>query len=214
MKQKTKTIFNILLLLLFLIALNSCNSPPAPQESCFFSQNSYKQRVSVHHPPLRFYIHPSIPTKYHDSIRSEAERWNNFHETPIFEIASSLASAPDDLSTDQYITPNRDHYSILSMKRVASSFKPGEQANTTTYITGDEIQEADILFNGTLKFSIQDSPPIEKIHFPSLTLHEFGHSKGLNHSKGVMSPTLPRGTVRHIGSRILDSLKCEYTLRE
>ena len=221
-KTKNKKVFfflHIFSLPFFLFPFLSCQSSYVlpPQESCHFTQNNHLQRISIKNPPLTLEIHSSIPEEYHESIRTAAQRWNNLHQEALFRVRRFHPPPNSNRNEEDFINPKSDSFSIVSFKRDWSSDWPiDEQAKTVTYYRGPNILEADIVFNRqNFLYSSNDSPSIQEVHFESLALHELGHAEGFDHFRiGVMSRSLSRGVVRlNFDTLILDSLRCEYSLR-
>ena len=96
-----------------------------------------------------------------------------------------------------------------------------EQARTSVYWVGDQIQEADIRINASkannysvFNFYWGQSSGQDAVNIEALVLHEMGHVLGLKHKEtgsSVMATYLPNHTDRvNPAQTDLDSLKCEY----
>jgi hypothetical protein len=195
------------LILLSLLVLAGCSQKPAPQDSCNFVQNSDIQRVSwKSNLPVSLYVHTSFPPEYMEALKAAIEQWTDKLGRPLFKISGTLGG------------PNlakRDGVSAIYWMTDWEADKSGEQARTTIYWEGTQIEEADMKLNAK-DFQISDASPLTglQIDAESLMLHELGHVLGLQHNTtqtSVMAATLKYDQVRQVPYPVdVSSLKCEY----
>jgi predicted Zn-dependent protease len=196
-----------LTLSLFLLLQACGKKTPTPEDSCNFVQNSEQQRVSWgSRVPVQIYIHTSVPTTYFPEIEKAAADWNQRFGRTIIKIAGWTNSPGG---------PKQDGASIIYLLNTWEAAQANEQARTTVYWAGDQIQEADMRLNGKdFQFSITDTPEAMKVDLRSLVVHEMGHVLGLSHittEKSVMAKSLPFAFLRReVTPTDLNSLHCEY----
>lgn len=193
----------------FMLALQACSRPLAPQESCNFVQNPEMQRVSWNrHVPVKMFLHKSVPPKYYNAIDRAIDELNlkvgNGKE--LIKIVSRGA--------DGAMNPQKDGTSMIYWFKTWDGSRT-EQARTTIYWQGAEIFEADIRVNAAdFQYNDEEDTNFTNVDLESLLLHEFGHVLGLAHnvtSGSVMNLTLNEGQDRRdLGPMDVASLKCEY----
>jgi Matrixin len=190
---------------LSLLVLAGCSSPKR-QDSCGFVQNVYGERVSWKGASqIRFYLHQQVPAEFELAFRKAAETWNRAIGKNLIFIDSQKVSTN---------APARDGQNIIFYLNYWEAEKASEQARTSLYWVGDQIQEADIRINGhNYNFYGQTSVP-GSVNMESLALHELGHVLGLKHndsSPSVMATYLRTNQERSLLQESDEvSLNCEY----
>ncbi|MCB0357121.1 MAG: matrixin family metalloprotease, partial [Bdellovibrionales bacterium] len=204
--QKKQLIIGLILISSTLL-LQACGRNIDPEPSCNFVQNSKLQRVSWKNKSAKMYIHSSVPTKYHQTIRNAAKKWNDELGYTVISIEASVGGTS---------LPSKDGYNIIYWLTDWDSEKKSEQARTTIYWTGSKIYEADIRINAkNHKFSTTPETLNGHVDFYSLLVHEMGHVLGLAHvpqeKQSVMQAYLANGVERRKLTEVdQSSLKCEY----
>jgi predicted Zn-dependent protease len=198
----------------------ACGKKVEPEAPCNFVQNSQGQRVSWgSQRPIPIYIHESVPIQYHAAIVRAIANWERSVGEPLFSV---IGVKSGDVPT------KRDDTNVIYWMPSWQEEKANEQARTTIYWVGDEIQEADIYVNhknfeffaGETSRCLSStdtsacSIPSRQVDFESLLIHEFGHVLGLQHNDAlpsVMATYLrPEQTRRKIEAEDIGSLRCEY----
>ena len=186
----------------------ACGPRFESEESCQFVQNSYGQRVSWNGQlPVKFYIHSSVPEKFHGAIRGAMAEWDQaLGSRPLFEVAGTISHGSKSV---------KDGANVIYMLSQWDTENGSEQARTSMFWKGTQIQEADIQLNGeSFDFFTGESAIQGEIDLESLMVHEFGHALGLTHSsiqKSVMASRLASATLRREPTKDdMDSLRCEY----
>jgi hypothetical protein len=208
----------ILLLASFTLILASCAKPKG-QQDCGYVQNVYGERVSwKREVPVRLYIHVSVPPAYDASIRAAAESWNKAHGRQLIIIDPARVGGGG---------AARDGKNVIYLLSTWEPERASEQARTSLYWVGDQIQEADVRINGlnyqfyTTQTSVPGSGTISEagvsgraVNIESLIVHELGHVIGLRHndaSPSVMATYLKAHQERNqLQEADLVSLQCEY----
>lgn len=176
------------------------------QYDCNFMQNAYGQRVSWHGSvPVILYVHKSFPISNLKALYAAVNQWNTAMNKEMIVIAGTANG--DDI-------PKRDGISVIYWLDYWESNLYNQEARTTIYWYGDQIQEADVRVNAkNYKYSL-DTPNSSSIDLESLLVHELGHVLGLKHDLipgSVMNPYLLSGVERRNPSQFdLSSLSCEY----
>lgn len=188
-----------------LFGFGACAPRLDPQDSCNFSQNSEKQRVSWKgHLPIPIYLHSSVPIQYRQAILDAMNTWAEELQQPVFTLAG--------VSNGSLSAAGQDGYSVIYwMDNWPNEY---EQARTTIYWVGSEIREADIRINGDLSMSGGEELIPGYVDMESLMLHELGHVLGLAHNhdfSSIMVETLATATARReLSNTDRQSLACEY----
>lgn len=193
----------------FALGLQAC--APKQDGDCGFVQNVYGERISWKgQVPITLYIHNSVPSQYDGAIRRAANTWNQAAGKTLFVVAGTTSG----------IDVARDGANVISLSSTWESNKLSEQARTSVYWVGDQIQEADIKINGSGSggqsvFSFYwDQAPGSGVNIEALVLHEMGHVLGLKHNdsgNSVMATYLPANVNRTSLSVAEEAaLKCEY----
>ncbi len=203
MVQFIKSLF----LLYLVLILASCAKPKA-QKDCGFVQNVYGERVSWKQAvPVRMYFHTSVPAEYEASIRAAAESWNRAQGREFLVIDANRVGGGG---------PSRDGKNVIYFLNTWEKDRTSEQARTSLYWVGDQIQEADIRVNAqNYQFYVtQTGTSAQLISIQALLLHEMGHVIGLRHndaSPSVMATYLKAGQDRNqLQQADMASLQCEY----
>ena len=189
------------------LVLTSCAKPKA-QKDCGYVHNVYGERVSWKQAaPVRLYLHTSIPAQYEPSIRAAAESWNRAHGRDLIVIDSNRVGGSG---------PARDGRNVIYMMSTWEADRASEQARTSLFWVGDQIQEADIRINAQnyTFYVTQSSTTTQAVSIEALVLHELGHVIGLRHndaSPSVMATYLKANQDRtKLQAADLSSLQCEY----
>lgn len=196
-----------------MLSLGAC--APKSQSSCGFVQNVYGERISWKGEiPVKMYIHRSVPHEYRAGIYAAARTWENSAGKQLFQI---VESAPTNVIGQSTIDSGaiKDNFNVITFESVWDKNKKSEQARTSLYWKGDQIQEADIKVNTQdFNFYLAESNGGYQVNFEALMLHEMGHVLGLKHkdnSPSVMATYLPSNTDRvSLGNSDSIDLKCEY----
>ncbi|MBX9767453.1 MAG: matrixin family metalloprotease [Bdellovibrionales bacterium] len=218
MKSKS-FVMSVIATVLLGFGLVACGTKLEPEEPCNFVQNSQGQRVSWKGArPIPLYIHESVPPEYHSAIVRAMANWETSVGEPLFRIVGFKTGE---------VAPKRDDTNVIYWMNSWQEDRANEQARTTIYWVGDEIQEADVyvndknfeFFSGDMARCVSSNTtscniPSRQVDFESLLVHEFGHVLGLQHNDAhpsVMATYLrPEQTRRKIESEDVGSLKCEY----
>jgi hypothetical protein len=189
------------------LVLTSCAKPKA-QKDCGYVQNVYGERVSWKQAvPVRMYLHTSVPAAYETSIREAANSWNKARGRELVIIDANRIGGSG---------PARDGRNVIYMQSTWEADRASEQARTSLYWVGDQIQEADIRINGQnyTFYVTQTSSTTQAVSIQALLLHELGHVIGLRHndaSPSVMATYLKANQDRTIlQAADTSSLQCEY----
>jgi hypothetical protein len=201
---------NQALRLLFLsylaLVLASCAKPKA-EKDCGYVQNVYGERVSwKQNSPVRMYLHTSIPVAYEPAIRAAADSWNKAHRNDLIVIDPNRVGG----------SPARDGKNVIYLLSTWEADRSSEQARTSLYWVGDQIQEADIRINAhNYQFYVTHVAGItQAVSIQALVLHELGHVIGLRHNDAtpsVMATYLKANQDRiELQAAVMASLQCEY----
>lgn len=199
--------FRISFLTYLVLVLASCAKPKA-ENDCGYVQNVYGERVSwKQSAPVKMFLHTSVPSAYEVGIRAAAESWNKAHRNNLISIEPARFSGNG---------PARDGKNVIYHLSTWEADKASEQARTSLFWVGDQIQEADIRINGqNYQFYVTNSAMTQQaVSIEALLLHEFGHVIGLRHndaSPSVMATYLKANQDRtQLQAADLASLSCEY----
>ena len=197
----------ILFLSYLVLVLASCAKPKA-QKDCGYVQNVYGERVSwKQNAPVKMYLHTSVPSAYEVGIRAAAETWNKAHRNNLIIIEQNRISDSG---------PARDGRNVIYLLSTWEGERASEQARTSLFWVGDQIQEADIRVNGqNYQFYVTNSGVSNQaVSIEALLLHELGHVIGLRHndaSPSVMATYLKANQDRiELQESDIASLQCEY----
>lgn len=203
MAHVIKTLFFAYLVLI----LASCAKPKA-QKDCGYVQNVYGERVSWKNTvPVRMYFHTSVPAQFETAIRSAAESWNRAFGRTILIIESTRVGGGG---------PTRDNKNVIYFLNTWEADRASEQARTSLYWVGDQIQEADVRVNAQNYqfYATGTAVTVSAVSIEALLLHELGHVIGLRHndaSPSVMATYLKANQDRtQLQEADMASLQCEY----
>lgn len=202
MSQVIRTLFLAYLVLI----LASCAKPKA-QKDCGYVQNVYGERVSWKQSvPVVMYFHTSVPAQFEANIRAAAESWNKAFGRNILIIESARVGGGG---------PARDNKNVIYFLNTWEADRASEQARTSLYWVGDQIQEADIRVNQNYQFYVTGAAATgSAVNIQALLLHEMGHVIGLRHndaSPSVMATYLKANQDRNqLQEADMASLQCEY----
>ncbi len=191
------------------LTLASCAKPKS-QKDCGFVQNVYGERVSWKQDvPIHLYLHTSIPSAWEKAIRTAADTWNQAYGRELLIIEPNRVGGE---------APARDGMNVIYLMSTWEAERASEQARTSLYWVGDQIQEADIRINGqNYQFYSSDvsvNTNVQAVSVESLLIHELGHVIGLRHNDAapsVMATYLQSNHDRNVlQAADTSNLKCEY----
>lgn len=196
---------------LLLIFMGCTQKVPEPQNSCFFVQNKYEQRVSwKSNLPIKFRVHKDTPVEARESITQAAKEWNLISTKNVIEIVTWEAEGSPSKSY-------ADRVPTIFWKKDWEEEKASEQARTIIVWSDNVLKDADIWLNSkNFTFSyLGDEFDYTKVDLVSLVVHEMGHALGFAHShshESIMYPRLARGFDRREISELedLEAYSCEY----
>jgi hypothetical protein len=221
-------LFAILGVLAGFLLVQACGRKLPEERGCNFVQNQNMQRVSWgENLPVDLYLDNSVPGEYDEAVKAAVAIWNDRAKKigyrEFFRLRSGSPGA---------IIPTQDNYTKIYLLNTWEDNRKFEQARTTVYWSGSQIYEADIRVNNKdFQFFINEPPPedgdrgvstgedtadptTEKVHLPSLLVHELGHVLGLahnTHGESVMQTNLANGVIRtELSKADIESLECEY----
>jgi len=192
----------------------ACAPTNKEQAPCGFVQNVYGERISWKNAvPVPLTIHSSFPQEFYPALENAMKTWETAAGRRLFKIVATNAGGS--------ATPRQDNLNMISLMNEWDASRPDEQARTSVYWVGYEIQEADIRLNGKDFTFYQDNPQgYRQVHMESLLLHELGHLLGLKHEDGrdsqsgqlsVMGTHLPSQTKRtSLNTTDAEAMQCEY----
>ncbi len=204
--------------LVIIAIIQACGQIFQPENSCNFVQNSKLQRVSwKDQTPITIFIDESVPEDYYDAILSAIERWERARGRQLFKYGGVVSGGDSPAKDQQSIIYWSDSWGDGTRCSSRPS-SPGacEQARTTVYWMGNQINEADMIINDYgFDFSTSEEGESGMVDFESLVVHELGHVLGLSHNEedagSVMAKTLANARIRRDPTKEdLDSLSCEY----
>lgn len=178
------------------------------EEDCGFVQNAYGERVSWKSDrTVRLRVHESFPRQFLPALDQAVERWNISLGRKFFEVIETSKPGP--------LAPRQDGENVIYWMDTWEENKWTEQARTTVFWFGNEINEADIRINAKdFRFFLEVPQNASDVHLESLLIHELGHVMGLKHNDqigSVMATYLSSGVVRsEIYDFTLAGLRCEY----
>lgn len=208
-----QTSYRTLLLVIALVSMTAC--APKQQDSCGFVQNVYGERISWKGEiPIQIHLHSSIPKEMYPGVYAAAKTWEKNAGRKLFEILEEDALSAQGVSLSS-AGVKKDGINVITFENEWDANKQSEQARTSLYWKGDQIQEADIKVNAKMfSFYIQSPTAGYQVNFEALMLHELGHVLGLKHNdtgSSAMATYLPSNTDRtQLGSADKVDLKCEY----
>lgn len=188
-----------------LMLLVGC-SEPKRQDSCGFVQNVYGERVSWKGATqVRFTLHNNVPAEFEIAFRKAATTWNQAIGRDLISIDSHRVGSN---------SPGRDGFNVIYYLSSWEADKASEQARTSLYWVGDQIQEADIRINAqNYTFYGLSSVP-GSVSMESLALHEIGHVLGLKHNDSLPSVMATYLRTNQERNQLQESdsvnLNCEY----
>ncbi len=191
-----------------ILGLFACAPTPKAEEPCNFVQNVYGQRISwKDHTPIPLLVHADFPREYIPALERAIKVWEANAGHPLFSIVST--------NYRESSSPAKDGKSAIYWLKVWESEKTTEQARTSIYWVGDQIQEADLRVNAkNFTFFTDTSQNSTGVNLESLLIHELGHVLGLKHNdaeKSVMATYLALQIKREeLTAADKQSLSCEY----
>ena len=200
----TKTL-SLLFFGFIVLTFASCAKPKA-QKDCGYVQNVYGERISwKQEVPIHMYLHTSVPSQYEGAIRLAAESWNQAEGRTIIIVESERVGGAG---------PVRDGRNVIYYLSTWEVDRASEQARTSLYWVGDQVQEADIRINAkNYQFYTEENGTVG-VNIQALVLHEMGHVLGLRHNDStpsVMATYLKTNQDRTQLQQVDESsLKCEY----
>lgn len=207
-----KRLFAIMGIIAGFLLVQACGRQLPEEASCNFVQNQNMQRVSWgKNVPVDIYIDESVPGEYYPAVKEAIQQWNDQSHSvnqgqPFFRLRSGNPGSA---------RPAQDNYTKIYVMNEWEDGKQAEQARTTVYWSGSQIYEADIRINNkNFEFYSSNTPSPQKVHLPSLLVHEFGHVLGMAHNtnkESVMQASLANGRSRtELSGLDIKSLECEY----
>ena len=200
---------SILGLLMLTVLLQACAPKnPSAETDCGFVQNVYGQRISWKNTGLiPLSVHQSFPDEMMPALEGAIKNWESVAGRPLFQIVATHVAGP--------IAPQKDGMNLIYWMPTWEADKSTEQARTSVYWVGNQINEADIRLNAKdFKFYLDTPQSYADVHLESLLVHELGHVLGLKHRDdggSVMATYLASKTIRdNIGDADRTDLKCEY----
>lgn len=190
------------------LTLQACAPKNQAQDAEGYVQNVYGERISWKgQTPIVIYVHESVPDQYVGAIEAAAKTWEAAAGHRLFYIQSKKMTGP--------ILPQKDGSSVIYFMTSWEADRASEQARTSVYWVGDQIQEADMRINANFSFYWnQPSTNARAINFEALVLHEMGHILGLKHrddEASVMATYLASNTNRTtLYQTDINSVKVEY----
>ena len=188
--------------------LNACApKTPSAQDADGYVQNVYGERISWKGAvPITLYIHESADP-YRAAIESAAKTWEAAAGHKLFNIVATKLTGP--------ILPAKDGMSVIYLMNTWEPELISQQARTSVYWVGDQIQEADMRINAKFSFYWNQAPStLQAVNIEALVLHEMGHILGLKHrddDPSVMATYLSSNTNRtNLYPDDINSLKLEY----
>lgn len=208
MSRAESPILKFLVIIVAILSMAACAPILEPEKECNFVQNSQLQRVSWNASlPIKIYLHSSVPEEFIGAISQAMKSWDaSLGSRPIFELAGIITQGSE---------PVQDGSSVIYWREDWDDVRTSEQARTTIFWKGSQIQEADIQVNARdFNFFWGDQAVSGAVDVESLMLHELGHVLGLGHNEAslsVMASRLASATLRRDPSKAdVDSLRCEY----
>lgn len=200
-----RTLTTQILAAMMVLGLFGC-SKPSRESPCGFVQNVYGERVSWKGTaPIKMALSNQVPADFEVSIRRAAETWNQALGKTILVIEPYRVGGG---------APGRDGQNVIYYMTAWEADKTAEQARTSLYWVGDQIQEADIRLNAQNYTFYGLSTIPGSVSMESLAVHELGHVLGLKHndsSPSVMATYLKTNQERtQLQSSDQASLNCEY----
>jgi hypothetical protein len=200
-------------LLLVTPACNKSEQTPAPEESCYFKQNVYEQRVSWawnEQQAIPLFVDASVPEEIIEATRQAIKIWNTTFQAEfgykIFTLKGKI---------NKKVGVGDDQRNVISFM-TAWDGDDKEQAETYLRWVGKVIYDADIRINGEKNLSVVANPDRSQLDAVSLMVHELGHVLGLDHiitdEYTTMAVSLGTGNVdrRQVSELDIDALGCEY----
>ncbi len=192
------------------LSLQAC-APKAPeqQEDCGFVQNVYGQRISWKASvPVTLHLHESFPDSAIPALQSAMTVW----ETRLGRTLFKISNEPKIIGP---ITPKQDGKNVLYWMSAWEAEKASEQARTSVYWIGNQIQEADMRLNDqNFDFYVETALSNKDVHLESLLVHELGHVLGLKHKDtgdSVMATYLASLMERNdLAETDIEGASCEY----
>jgi predicted Zn-dependent protease len=149
------------------------------------------QRISWNNTKFVIGIDSAIPQDLKQGIYAAADTWNAAMGRQLIVLSENVET------------------NMIYIKTSWDLNNPNEEANTTIGYVGAQIVKATVALNAyNFGFYYGTGNGVE---MQSVMEHELGHALGLDHSTGIMQPSLNLNTRRvSISEEIISNMHCEY----